>query len=115
MKKMYAISGIVFLSIGLILIFGFGSMGQNAEAPETIIVKMYESNVVKNSTLYIYYGDNKVEKIEISKERKTGVEVDQVVTTLNKLNKEGYEITSYAEYSPVEGGILSTFILKKKK
>ncbi|MDH5379661.1 MAG: hypothetical protein OEW75_02340 [Cyclobacteriaceae bacterium] len=109
--------------ISLVLIclaFTVSSMGQNSNSPEqstsTIIVKCTQISMTKDvSFIRIYYGNNKMDKIELEKPNSMKAEennFDKIVSTLNKLNEDGYEIVTSTELS-LPGGSISTFVLKK--
>jgi hypothetical protein len=83
----------------------------------TIIVKATATVQGKNfSFIRIYRENSEVEKIEL--QRLTGgVEAEEnnfkaIISTLNKLNKEGYEVVSSTELGTSNGNV-STFVLRK--
>ena len=122
MKKPFLISAIALTAI-LVLVghsitsssFAQTSAPTESRASKTVIVKSTQIISKGYSFIRIYYGDNKTEKIEL--EKISGIESEEnnfnkIVTVLNKLNSEGYEIVSSTELG-LSGGNVSTFVLKK--
>ena len=106
------IIGIVLLS--LLMLVGFSNYQDNTKA--TIIVKATASINKNISFIRIYRDNQELEKIELAR-LTGGIEAEEnnfkaIVSTLNKLNQEGYEVVSSTELG-VSNGNVSTFVLRK--
>ena len=108
------IIGIVIITIASLAAF---TQSQDNNSGSTIIVKATATVQGKNfSFIRIYRENSEVEKIEL--QRLTGgVEAEEnnfkaIISTLNKLNKEGYEVVSSTELGTSNGNV-STFVLRK--
>ena len=109
MKLTKSIILAVIISAATVLL-GFTVKNSNENESQTVFIQCVLTPYVKNSSLKVYYGSGKIEVITLEKDRAM---IDQVVTSLNKLNTEGYEIVSFAE-TLGNGATWSSYVLKKK-
>ena len=122
MKNTLIISRVALTAILVGLSSAFAStFAQTSSAVEnqmakTIIVKCTQSINKGVSFIRIYYGNDKIERIELEKVVSIPSEennFNKIVTTLNRLNTEGYEVISSTELA-TPGNNISSFTLKKK-
>ena len=103
----------VLIAIALLTAF---SQVQDDSSKSTIIVKATASLNKNVSFIRIYRDNSEVEKIELAR-LTGGMEAEEnnfkaIVTTLNKLNQEGYEVISSTELGMANGNV-STFVMRK--
>lgn len=108
----------ILFAIALITLASLAGFTYDQEntSGSTVIVKATATTAKNYSFIRIYRDNSEVEKIAL--ERLTGgVEAEEsnfktIVTTLNKLNQEGYQVVSSTELGTA-GGNVSTYVLRK--
>lgn len=115
---MYKIKNIliVLAIVSLPLIFAFKSALVDSDAPEEhIMLEIYEVPAYNAKGIHIYYGNNQSEFIPFRKLKEENQEKngDLIVSTINKLSKEGYNITHVASGLSNNGMITKIFMTRK--
>ena len=115
MEKIKYFIGIVVL-IAISGLFAFKGMDDNSSEPEQhIMLEIYEVPAYPAKGIHIYYGNNQSEFIPFRKlteenQEKNG---DLIVTTINKLAKEGYEIKHVGSGLSNNGMITKIFMTRE--
>jgi hypothetical protein len=115
MKKIKYFIGIIVL-IAVCGLFAFKGMDEISSGPEQhIILEIYEVPAYPAKGIHIYYGNNQSEFIpfRMLKEENQEKNGDLIVTTINKLAKEGYEITHVGSGLSNNGMITKIFMSRK--
>lgn len=116
MKKLltYVGAGLVLVSITFNLV-AFKAPG-DAQLEETILVEIYEVPSYSSNGIHIYYPDGSHEDIlfnDMKKENKSE-NGTTITTTINILQKKGYEINSIGSGLASAGMITKIFMTKKR-
>ena len=108
----------LIILVGVFLLYGFTSKQNTDQKVETIIVKAIQVSVKNHSFIRVHYGNDKMEKIELEKlsmnEESMENNYNTIVTTINKLNADGYEVLSSSEFA-TSAGTTSNFVLEKRE
>ena len=110
-----------YLAIGLVIVctllfFSFkGNNGDTSEPQQHIMLEIYEVPAYNAKGIHIYYGNNQSEFIPFQelKEKNQEKNGDLIVTTINKLSEEGFEITHVGSGLSNNGMITKIFMTKK--
>lgn len=112
MKKIFGISIIVMTAIIAMSMtkVDIQDKATNQVAGEFVIIKYFQVPIGYRGSITIFYGGDKFEDIELTKEEtKKGVS-NYIVDLLTKFNSQGYEIISTTSAAPDQ----ITCYLKKK-
>lgn len=107
--------------LGIAVIMGLLSLSISGfsfdeSTPEQhIMLEIYEVPAYNAKGIHIYYGNNQSEFIPFRKLKEENQEKngDLIVTTINKLSKEGYEITHVGSGLSNNGMITKIFMTRK--
>ncbi len=108
---LFGIAVIIALSTLSFAVYSF-----DESTPEQhIMLEIYEVPAYKATGIHIYYGNNQSEFIPFRelKEENQGKNGDLIVSTINKLSKEGYEITHVGSGLSNNGMITKIFMTRK--
>lgn len=116
MKKLltYVGAGVIVLSVAFNLV-SFKSPS-DANVGEIVMIEVYEIPSYKDNGIHIYYPDGSFEDIlfnDMKKENKHA-NGNAIVSTLNRLQKKGYEVTEVGSGLASSGMITKIFMTKKK-
>jgi hypothetical protein len=115
MKRLFYSLVIIVLTISVgINLFAFKASEKTAS--EHIMLEIYEVPAYNAKGIHIYYGNNQSEHIPFQKLKEENQEKngDLIVTTLNKLAKEGYEISHVGSGLSNNGMITKIFMTREK-
>ncbi|MEQ8359805.1 MAG: hypothetical protein RH860_09985 [Cytophagales bacterium] len=110
---------IIFFGIAVILALvslSFSVFSFDDSNPEQhIMLEIYEVPAYNAKGIHIYYGNNQSEFIPFRKLKEENQEKngDLIVTTINKLSKEGFEITHVGSGLSNNGMITKIFMTRK--
>ncbi len=113
-KLQYIIIGL--LTAAAILFFSFNNLKSVESDPQKhIMLEIYEVPAYNAKGIHIYYGNNQSEFIPFSelKEKNQEKNGDLIVSTINKLSEEGYEITHVGSGLSNNGMITKIFMTRK--
>jgi hypothetical protein len=115
MKKLF-FSALIILLLASLSINLFAFKAADKEAEEHIMLEIYEVPAYNAKGIHIYYGNNQSEHIPFQKLKEENQEKngDLIVTTLNKLAKEGFEITHVGSGLSNNGMITKIFMKRVK-
>lgn len=106
-----------YIFIGLICIGAFFvfAFTQSSEPEQHIMLEIYEVPAYKAKGIHIYYGNQQSEFIPFRelKEENQELNGDLIVTTINKLSREGYEIQHVGSGLSNNGMITKIFMTRK--
>jgi len=91
---------------------------KESDKSEYVLIDVYELPAYEDKGLHIHYGNGKTEFIPYANEMKDHHIDDNgnlLVTTLNKLNSEGYEVVSTAGGLGDKSGFITKVFLRLKK
>ena len=111
-RNILIVSAILILPI----LFAFKSALDDSSMPEEhIMLEIYEVPAYNAKGIHIYYGNNQSEFIPFRKLKEENQEKngDLIVSTINKLSKEGYDITHAASGLSNNGMITKIFMTRK--
>ena len=124
MKKVfvYIIGAIAVLSLGLnLLAFKSinGKAGQSEkknEYNEHIMVEIYEVPKYEDAGIHIHYGDGETEVIPFEgfKKEHHDENGEKILKAINKLEREGYDLTHVTSGVAHNGSITKIFMIKRK-
>ena len=114
--KNHLISGVVAAAVTALIFYlpSFTSPEETLEHESHIMIEIYEIPSYHGKGIHIYYGNGEFEIIPFKdfKEENQEKNGDIIVTTLNRLSKEGYEVTSVSS-GLAEAGMITKLFLKK--
>ena len=112
-KKVSLIASAAILSLSLISFTVFSIDEPSPE--EHIMLEIYEVPAYPAKGIHIYYGNNQSEFIPFRqmKEENQQKNGDLIVTTINKLSREGFEITHVGSGLSNNGMITKIFMTRK--
>ena len=110
-------SSILFVLLILSLAFHLFAFNAKQEEPNHeshIMMEIYEVPSYHGKGIHIYYGNGEFEILPFKpfKEENQEKNGDIIVTTLNRLAKEGYEVTSVSSGLSSSGMITKVFLKK---
>ena len=116
MKRFFNYLGasVVVLTLA-VAFFAFKSANESQIEQKTILVEIYEVPSYPKSGIHIYYGEGKTEEVLFAamKKENKGKNGDLVVTTINRLESEGFQITHVGSGLAGSGMITKIFMTKK--
>lgn len=115
MKKHFLTGVVAVFATALVFYLqSFVSAEQAAEHESHIMMEIYEVPSYHGKGIHIYYGNGEFEIIPFKafKEENQEKNGDIIVTTLNRLSKEGYEVTSVSS-GLTESGMITKLFLRK--
>lgn len=113
-RKSFILSGILGILFLSLISFAVHSI-DSTEPEEHIMLEIYEVPAYPAKGIHIYYGNNQSEFIPFRqmKEENQQKNGDLIVTTINKLSNEGYEITHVGSGLSNNGMITKIFMTRK--
>lgn len=116
MKKqyLYILSAITIISISFNL-FAFKNLNPK-QIDEHILVEIYEVPRYPDSGVHIHYGNGKTEVIPFKEFQKDNHDDNGeiIINAINKLERDGYDLTHVASGLATNGMITKIFMVKRK-
>lgn len=90
--------------------------GFTTTVDEHILVEIYEVPQYEDKGIHIHYGDNKTEIVPFHdfKKENHSLNGEIIISTINRLEREGYDLTHIGSGLAMNGMITKIFMVKRK-
>lgn len=116
MKKSLNTTLLVITIFSLVLSVTVLSTGFRTTIDEHILVEIYEVPQYTDKGIHIHYGDNNTEIIPFHefKAENHSENGELIISTINKLERDGYDLTHISSGLAMNGMITKIFMVKRK-
>ena len=116
MKKSTNTSLIVVAIASLVVCITLLSTGFRTTVDEHILVEIYEVPQYADKGIHIHYGENNTEIVPFNEFKKENHSEngELIIATINRLEREGYDLTHISSGLATNGMITKIFMVKRK-